>query len=185
MADSNTYSFRTALQGFNRADVVHFIEQNTAAHEAELRQLQLENSRLAQQLNDANAYIGQLQQTVTSLQQAPAAPAAVPEPVLPPLEQETPPSQYEELELAAYRRAEQAERKARERAAAFYQKIDDLVAKTNDQLAQDDKSLGALAGELGANIAALQQVMAKIRATLDDSTHFLKQLDLPAADDAE
>ena len=74
---------------------------------------------------------------------------------------------------------------ARERAAAFYQKIDDLVAKTNDQLAQDDKSLGALAGELGANIAALQQVMAKIRATLDDSTHFLKQLDLPAADDAE
>ena len=39
MADSNTYSFRTALQGFNRADVVHFIEQNTAAHEAELRQL--------------------------------------------------------------------------------------------------------------------------------------------------
>ena len=54
MADSNTYSFRTALQGFNRADVVHFIEQNTAAHEAELRQLQLENSRLAQQLNDAN-----------------------------------------------------------------------------------------------------------------------------------
>ena len=185
MADSNTYSFRTALQGFNRADVVHFIEQNTAAHEAELRQLQLENSRLAQQLNDANAYIGQLQQTVTSLQQAPAAPAAVPEPVLPPLEQETPPSQYEELELAAYRRAEQVERKARERAAVFYQKIDDLVAKTNDQLAQDDKSLGSLAGELGANIAALQQVMAKIRATLDDSTHFLKQLDLPAADDAE
>ena len=184
MADSNTYSFRTALQGFNRADVVHFIEQNTAAHEAELRQLQLENSRLAQQLNDANTYIVQLQQTVTSLQQAPAAPAA-PEPVLPPLEQETPPSQYEELELAAYRRAEQAERKARERAAAFYQKIDDLVAKTNDQLAQDDKSLGALAGELGANLAALQQVMAKIRATLDDSTHFLKQLDLPAADDAE
>ena len=120
MADSNTYSFRTALQGFNRADVVHFIEQNTAAHEAELRQLQLENSRLAQQLGDANTYIVQLQQTVTSLQQAPAAPAAVPEPVLPPLEQETPPSQYEELELAAYRRAEQAERKARERAAAFF-----------------------------------------------------------------
>ena len=178
MADSNTYSFRTALQGFNRADVVHFIEQNTAAHEAELRQLQLENSRLAQQLNDANAYIGQLQQ-------APAAPAAAPEPVLPPLEPEAPPSQYEELELAAYRRAEQVERKARERAAVFYQKIDDLVAKTNDQLTQDDKALGSLAGELGANIAALQQVMAKIRATLDDSTHFLKQLDLPAADDAE
>ena len=61
MADSNTDSFRTALQGFNRADVVHFIEQNTAAHEAELRQLQLENSRLAQQLNDANTYIVQLQ----------------------------------------------------------------------------------------------------------------------------
>ncbi len=185
MADSNTYSFRTALQGFNRADVVHFIEQNTAAHEAELRQLQLENSRLAQQLNDANTYIVQLQQTVTSLQQAPAAPAAVPEPVLPPLEPEAPPSQYEELELAAYRRAEQVERKARERAAVFYQKIDDLVAKTNDQLTQDDKALGSLAGELGANIAALQQVMVKIRATLDDSTHFLKQLDLPAADDAE
>ena len=72
--------------------------------------------------------------------------------------------------VAAYRRAEQAERNARERAAAFYQKIDDLVAKTNDQLSQDDKSLGALAGELGANIAALQQVMVKIRATLDDFT---------------
>lgn len=185
MADTaNTYSFRTALQGFNRTDVVNFIEKTTAAHENDMRQLQLENSRLAQQLQDANAYISQLQQSIAVMQAEPA-PVAPVQSTLPPLEPETPTSQYEEMELAAYRRAEQAERNAKERAAAFYQQIDDLVARTNAKLTQDDKTLGQLAGDLGTNIAALQQIMAKIRATLDESTRFMKKLDLPLTEEAD
>ena len=43
----NAFTFRTALQGFNRTDVMNFIESTTAAHETALHQLQMENSRSA------------------------------------------------------------------------------------------------------------------------------------------
>lgn len=186
MADTN-YSFRTALQGFNRTDVVNFIEATTTAHENALHQLQMEKSRLEQQLNDANAYINQLQQAIASMQlNQNAQPETVPAVELPPLEEPTPAvapvmqSDFEEMELAAYRRAEQAERKAKERATALYHQIDNVIAKTNERLECDDKTLSRLTGDLSANIAALQQAMAKIRTTLDDSTQFMKKLDLPS-----
>ena len=189
----NAFTFRTALQGFNRTDVINFIESTTAAHENALHQLQMENSRLEQQLEDANAYINQLQQTIAAMQSAPenlpeSAPPAVD---LPYLEDPTPAvspviqNDFEEMELAAYRRAEQAERKAKERAAELYRQIDQVIAQTNDKLALDDKTLSRLTGDLSANISALQQTMAKIRATLDESSLFMKKLDLPLDDAPE
>lgn len=189
----NTYTFRTALQGFNRTDVVNFIEATTAAHETELHQLQMENSRLEQQLAEANAYIEQLQQSVTTMQTPTDDYAA--EPVLavelPPLEDPLPAvspvsqNDFEEMELAAYRRAEQAERQAKLRAAELYRQIDEVIAQTNDKLELDDKTLSRLIGDVSTNIAALQQTMAKIRMTMDESTRFMKKLDLPIAEECE
>ena len=188
----NAYTFRTALQGFNRTDVVNFIEQTTADHENAIHQMQMENSRLNQQLMEANAYIDQLQQTIAAMQ---VAQDEADEPMLaidlPPLEDPMPAvspviqNDFEEMELAAYRRAEQAERKAKERAAALYHQIDEVIAQTNDKLELDDKALSRLTADLSANISALQQTMAKIRLTLDESTRFMRKLELPLDEDLE
>ena len=188
----NAYTFRTALQGFNRTDVVNFIEQTTADHENDIHQMQMENSRLNQQLMEANAYIDQLQQTIAAMQ---VAQDEADEPMLaidlPPLEDPMPAvspviqNDFEEMELAAYRRAEQAERKAKERAAALYHQIDEVIAQTNDKLELDDKALSRLTADLSANISALQQTMAKIRLTLDESTRFMRKLELPLDEDLE
>lgn len=189
----NAYTFRTALQGFNRTDVVNFIESTTAAHEAALHQLQMENSRLEQQLGEANAYIEQLQQTIAAAQTPTESYEA--EPILavelPPLEDPLPAvspvmqNDFEEMELAAYRRAENAERQAKQRAAALYRQIDEVIAQTNDKLEIDDKNLSRLIGDVSTSVAALQQTMAKIRLTMDESTRFMKKLDLPAVEEAE
>lgn len=189
MADT-AYTFRTALQGFNRTDVVNFIESTTAAHEAALHQLQVENSRLEQQLMDANRYIDELHQTIADLQNRAAEPVMEePAVALPPLEDPLPAvapvmqNDFEEMELAAYRRAEQAERKAKERASELYRQIDEVIAKTNDKLELDDKALTRLTADLSANISALQQTMAKIRSTMDESTLFMRKMHLPLAED--
>lgn len=187
MADT-AYTFRTALQGFNRTDVVNFIESTTAAHEAALHQMQMENSRLEQQLMDANRYIDELHQTIAAMQAEAVSVEEEPPMVLPPLEDPLPAvapvmtNDFEEMELAAYRRAEQAERKAKERAAELYRQIDEVIAKTNDKLEMDDKALTRLTADLSANISALQQTMAKIRSTMDESTLFMKKMHLPVTD---
>ena len=189
MADT-AYTFRTALQGFNRTDVVNFIESTTAAHEASLHQLQMENSRLEQQLMEANQYIEELHQTIAMMQAEASVPVEEePALALPPLEDPLPAvapvvqNDFEEMELAAYRRAEQAERKAKERAADLYRQIDEVIAKTNDKLELDDKALTRLTADLSANISTLQQTMAKIRSTMDESTLFMKKMHLPLTDE--
>ena len=184
MAD-HVYTFRTALQGFNRSDVVQFIEATTAAHENALHQLQMDNSRLQQQLDEANAYIAQLQQNLAQARTAGEPAPYVPE-ELPPLQPECPPAQptpdFEELELAAYRRAEQTERNARQRAAQLCQQIESMVQQSSRALDANRQTISGLSEELSRNIAALQHAMGQIRTTLEQSTGFMQKLELPVED---
>ena len=48
-----TDNFRTAMRGFNRSDVVQFIQRLTADHEQTLRSLREENERLTRSLEAA------------------------------------------------------------------------------------------------------------------------------------
>ena len=86
--------FRSAFRGFNRQDVVNYIEFMNQKHNSQIEQLntQLQNAR-------------------EELRQLKAAPVAAQAQSAP---QESIPS---DTELEAYRRAERAERKAQERAA--------------------------------------------------------------------
>ena len=146
MAES-AYRFRTALQGFNRLDVIQFVEKMTTRHETQLRQLQDENRRLQQDLDSANARL--------ALIQASAAQPAAPSPEL------------QAQELAAYRRAESAERVARERAEELLHSIDDAIRAGSSQLTESDTMLEQACAQLSDNIAALQQAVAAARSSLD------------------
>lgn len=65
----NGKNFRTALHGFNREDVVAYIESLTLDQEKERRSLQDANLRLVAQLDEANAALEQVQNNPT-LEQA-------------------------------------------------------------------------------------------------------------------
>ena len=121
---ATTDSFRSSLHGFNRMDVVQFIQKTTSEHELELRRLaeertrqqeeleqqkkelaarQEESERQKQELSQLRAELAELREQNAALRQAQE-----------PAEQPTAAVQkprYDEMELTAYRRAEQQRRK--------------------------------------------------------------------------
>lgn len=113
-------NFRSAFNGFNREDVVHYIEYINARHNAEVKQLKSELdllqsqqaempdvSALEEELAALREERAQLLEKIAQLEAQPAAPAIVS-------------TTSAELELETYRRAERMERIARERAEQVY-----------------------------------------------------------------
>ena len=139
--------FRTAFRGFNREDVVHYIEYINAQHNQQLTQLhsQLQSAQaapdLSARLRAAEARCAQLEAELTRLRSA--------EPTVAPANTEA--------ELEAYRRAERAERQAQERAQQVYTQANAVLA---------DVTLKAeTASELVTSVA--DQISDKLQATKD------------------
>ena len=122
-------NFRSALNGFNREDVAHYLEYINTKHTNQINQLTAENeelrSRLAQQPEeDQQALIESLQAECAALnarieellaqKEQVLAEAAAVEPVVVAAPVDT------SAELEAYRRAERAEREAKERAELVF-----------------------------------------------------------------
>lgn len=175
MANQN---FRSALHGFHRDDVVQFIEAKTLEHEKELRQKNDENARLRAQLDEANrklsdakAEIAQLQASLADAQSAAVQPAAAPAGEVASLDApmapiggdvlpENSPTKLNEMELAAYRRAELAERHAQERAVGVYQQIQAVFDQSNAKIANSNQDLNTLVETIRANISQLEQALS-------------------------
>ena len=149
-------NFRSALGGFNREDVVHYIEYINHKHAAQLNQLKTEiqalqtelaelqaDASLFQRLEEANARIAQLEQ---ELEEAKAVPA---------------PQEKSEDELEAYRRAERAERRAAERVAQMY---DQASATLADAASRADDSATQVSELTNALNLQLQQLQGAITA---------------------
>ena len=143
--------FRTAFRGFNREDVVEYIEHINNRHSAQVAQLntQLKTAReelaqfaaapgqssdLQKQLDAANARIAELEAQQT------AAPAA---------------STNQELE--AYRRAERAERLAKERAEQLTAQINSVLAEATARMEAVSDDLTDAVDNLSAKLAASKQ----------------------------
>ena len=159
--DSQTYSFRSALSGFNRADVIAFIGQLSASHEAELRErdealrvsreeverLQRENARLIKLVADRPE-----EKPAEKQPEAPAEPPAQADAALPTREQE----------LEAYRRAERCEREARVRAEKLCAAAAAAVDGAGKKLLSQEQRLLNVSSSLADDIASLQSTMADI-----------------------
>lgn len=140
-------NFRSAFNGFNRQDVVQYIEYMNNQHNSQLEQLntQLQTAReeLAQhtpapqddlqaQLNAALARCAELEEKLNACAKM-----------------------QQDNELEAYRRAERAERKAQERASQIY-------TQANAVLAEATGKMDAAAAEM-TDMA--QQIQAKLEAS--------------------
>ena len=173
-----TETFRTSLHGFNRTDVVQFIQKMTTAHEKELRLREEENDRIRQELaslrEEAAALKAQnetLAAQVEALSQAAPELTAQPTPEVPAA---VPTVEITEKELAAYRRAEGVERKARERARATTRLLKNVFAKANERLSSGSEEFSAAVEALRTDYERLQQLLTDAKGVFDASAQELQ-----------
>ena len=142
------HNFRSALGGFNRSDVVNYIEFINNQHNAQIAQLNT-------QLQNAQEALAQAQKADTSELQAKleAAEARCAE-----LEAElaakgTP----TDSELEAYRRAERTERMAQERASQIYAQANAVLADATLKVQSAADGMKAVAEQVAQQIQASEQ----------------------------
>ncbi len=183
-----TDNFRTAMRGFNRSDVVQFIQRLTADHEQTLRSLREENERLTRSLEaaqtDLEAAVAEksvLEEQLLALGEqpeaentAPAAPVSLDAPIAP---AEETIANVDELELAAYRRAELAERLARERAAAADAQMRALFEQTREKLTFATGDFGTVLDAFQENFDRLRQVIQSAQGVLAESGESVKAVE--------
>ena len=141
---AETHRFRSALGGFNREDVVRYIEYLNNKHTDQVNQLTSEVEFLRQQLEQAQS---------AAPVEAPAAEPTV--------------QNFTEAELEAYRRAERMERSARERAEQIYRQATGTLA---DATALVDDA----AGRLGTMADSVKEERAQLRSAIETSKASLK-----------
>ncbi len=181
----STHNFRTAIHGFNREDVVQYISYLTTKHANTVNQLQSELQALqdaapaedpqtlqeldalreenaalkaeCDRLTAQNAALADAAQEAEALKQQLAA-----------VPQATAPSVTEE-ELAAYRRAEQAERAANARAQQICTQATGALADATAQVDSTAMQFKAASADLSAQIALVQAVLDSGRNALLDA----------------
>ena len=155
---SNIQNFRSAFNGFNRQDVVSYIEYMTNQHNSQIQQLntQLQNAlsrstdkALQEQLADAQNRIAQLEAAL-----AQSGGEAV---------------TCTEQELEAYRRAERAERLANERSKQICDKANAVLADASSQVDAAAAAIDAAAANLNAQLDAYKLAVADAKDTLHNA----------------
>lgn len=162
---SNIQNFRTAFHGFNRQDVVSYIEYMNNRHASEIQQLknQLQNAQaqasdgdLKQRLEAAEAKIRELEAAL-----AQEGKQAV---------------NCTEEELEAYRRAERAERIAQERSAQICEKANAVLADAGVQVDCAASAIDEAAGKLDAQLEAYKAAVEDAKSTLHQAADALRTI---------
>lgn len=196
---SASYNFRTAFNGFNREDVVHYIEYINSKHTTQINQLRTDlaaaqkeaavekrDPELEAQAADLAAKVAQLQEEVLAANAAKAAletqladmtaqrDAA--------LSDQAQVLRRNEEELEAYRRAERVERQAKERTEAMYQKANGVLADATAKVDNASAQIAGIADQVAAQLAVLQQAVTGSKTALKDAATTLYAIRLTNED---
>ena len=200
---SNKKTFRSALNGFNREDVVHYIEYLNTQHAAQISQLNAEveflRNRLANSapipaeepdpeakevvavepetdLDTVSRLEAQVQAlTAEKAQLEEDLQAALAEKYQAVLDRDAALAQQVTVrsradeELEAYRRAERAERLAKERAAKVYHRVNGVLADATVQVDDAAVKISGFADEVMAQLSQLQEAVAGSKQALQDA----------------
>lgn len=155
MAES--HKFRREFRGFNREDVVRYIEFMNKKNTSLVNQLKAENQGLKDELAalransadaDKDALIASLQEQLEQLQA-----------------QQSP----TDSELDAYRRAERTERAAKERAQQMYQQATATLSEATVLVDTAAQQFGAITESINDNIRQLQAAVDSSKTALQDA----------------
>ena len=171
--------FRSAFNGFNREDVVSYLEYLNSKHTAQVNQLTAEAeslrskldsiqpmddpsetiATLEQERDDLRCQLAELQARFDALAQEKAAPAYGP---------------AEELEV--YRRAERAERMAQDRADLIYRQTNGVLREASVRVSSAASAIVPAADQAMAQLAQLVEVIAAGKQSLQEAVVVLNTL---------
>ena len=181
-------NFRSAFNGFNREDVVHYLEYLNAKHTNQINQLTAENEALRAQvdtlpelesqqllvasleekcaeltrlLEAAQARCEELEQAAAQTSAEDAQPQ---EPALSPRASE---------ELEAYRRAERIEREARERAELVYFQANSVLTEATAKVDGISSDITEMADKVMTQLTQLQVAVSSSKQALQDASSIM------------
>ena len=168
-------NFRSAFNGFNREDVVRYLEYINAKHVSEINQLnseadflrsKLENrlsaedfAALEEERDDLRTQLEEMKARCQALEDALANQA--------PAQQECATTSAEELE--AYRRAERTERQAKERAELMYHQINGVLADATVKVDGVATQISGMADQVMSQLTQLQVAIGNSKQALKDA----------------
>lgn len=185
-----SYNFRPAFNGFNREDVVHYIEYINSKHTAQVNQLrsdlsaaQQENATLKNQPQrnpELEAQLAELQEKLAQMEEdllaaqlaksdAETQLADMTRQRDAALNEQAQVQRRNEEELEAYRRAERMERQAKERTEVMYQKANGVLADATAKVDEASGQINGIADQVAAQLAVLQQAVTGSKAALKDA----------------
>ena len=189
-----THNFRSAVGGFRREDVVHYIEYMNTKHTSHVNQLTTEleelraqvkalkaipvpedhtpelKAQIAQlqvQLNEANSEKAALEEASKANQEALAAAEAQVAQLQEKMEHMAIDMQARELD--AYRRAERTERLAQERADRIYQQAAGTLAEATTQVDTAAVLFHQIGARVNSQMEELQQAIESSRTALQEA----------------
>lgn len=178
---ATTLNFRSALGGFNREDVIQYIEYTNSKHANQVNQLMGEAEELRRKLEQASA-VHDLTETVAQLtaqlEEAAARQAVLEQEnanltaeneKLKNAQSEAAANAISAMELEAYRRAEQAERNAKARADQIYQQAAGTIAQATTQVDEAAALFRKIADQVGEQMTLLQSAVDDSKNALLDA----------------
>ena len=168
--------FRSAFNGFNKEDVVHYLEYLQNKHNAQLTELrnelaQAEQDRLC--AVEANAALEELRRQVAQLEAERDAAVtradALETALCAARSEKTAAVDRSEEELEAYRRAERAERQAQERAQQLMDQAYGILADAGMRADESAQQIGAMADQVAAQLAQLQQAVIGSKTVMQET----------------
>ena len=169
---ASVQNFRAAFNGFNREDVVHYIEYLNTKHTGALNQLKSNNQTLTDELEALRAK-PDMTEECTRLREENQELHAQVEELIAQIEELT--KQLEEAqqftpladeELEAYRRAEKAERTARERARQIYCQATGALADATTQVDDAAEHFKILSQRISEQLSELQATVERSKNAL-------------------
>ena len=184
-------NFRSAFNGFNREDVVHYLEYINNKHTSQVNQLtaeaeelrarleqqpqvdqtelvaslQEECAALTSQLEEADAEKARLEARIAELEQQLAAKAQSEAPIAPP-----------SAELEAYRRAERTEREAREWAELVYYQANGVLTEATAKVDGIAADITDMADQVMRQLTQLQMAVSSSKQALQDAASIMNTI---------
>ena len=187
MAEIQT--FRSAFNGFNREDVVRYIEYLNTRHNDQIAQLNNELTQAREQLASAQAEPDRQADLELRLEQAESRCAALETELAETtalLEQALDANHTAQVrtenELEVYRRAERTERLARERAEQLYAQANGALAEATTLVDEAAGQIGTMANNLAAQMTAFRDTVIGTKSVLADAAATMYAI-RPCADD--
>ena len=161
-------NFRSAFNGFNREDVVRYLEYINAKHTAEINQLTGEADYLRAQLETAEPQAEAIAALETERDELKAQLEAMTARVAE-LEAKQETAVRTDDELEAYRRAERTERIANERAELVYHQVNGVLAEASTKMEGVATEIGGMADNVMSQLTQLQVAIASSKKALNEA----------------